>query len=196
MIGIFLDIETTGLDSTRHAAIDLAFTMVDLRNGQVIDSYQSLIALPDEIWAKKDPVSMEINGYTWEQVKTGKILSQVREEVLQKFKNAGIQRGSAVFICQNPAFDRGFFAQIVDVYTQETLNWPYHWLDFASMYWALLCRSVKEGNDPFPQSINLSKNSIGKLFSIPPEEVPHLAKNGVDHLINCYRRVVGFPESA
>ncbi len=196
MIGIFLDIETTGLDSTRHAAIDLAFTMVDLRNGQVIDSYQSLIALPDEIWAKKDPVSMEINGYTWEQVKTGKILSQVREEVLQKFKNAGIQRGSAVFICQNPAFDRGFFAQIVDVYTQETLNWPYHWLDFASMYWALLCRSVKEGGDPFPQSINLSKNSIGKLFSIPPEEVPHLAKNGVDHLISCYRRVVGFPESA
>ncbi|MFV0339083.1 MAG: 3'-5' exonuclease [Parachlamydiaceae bacterium] len=196
MIGIFLDIETTGLDSTRHAAIDLAFTMVDLRNGQVIDSYQSLIALPDEIWAKKDPVSMEINGYTWDQVKTGKLLSQVCEEVLQKFKNAGIQRGSAVFICQNPAFDRGFFAQIVDVYTQEKLNWPYHWLDFASMYWALLCRSVKEGNDSFPQSINLSKNSIGKLFSIPPEEVPHLAKNGVDHLINCYRRVVGFPESA
>jgi oligoribonuclease len=196
VIGIFLDIETTGLDSTRHAAIDLAFTMMDLRNGQVIDTYQSLIALPDEIWAKKDPVSMEINGYTWEQVKTGKLLSQVREEVLQKFKNAGIQRGSAVFICQNPAFDRGFFAQIVDVYTQETLNWPYHWLDFASMYWALLCRSVKEGKDQFPQAINLSKNSIGKLFSIPPEEVPHLAKNGVDHLINCYRRVVGFPESA
>jgi oligoribonuclease len=196
VIGIFLDIETTGLDSTRHAAIDLAFTMMDLRNGQVVASYQSLIAQPENIWAKKDPVSMEINGYTWDQVKTGKPLNQIREEVLQMFKSVGIQRGSAVFICQNPAFDRGFFAQIVDVYTQETLNWPYHWLDFASMYWALLCRTVKEGNAQFPQTINLSKNSIGKLFSIPPEEVPHLAKNGVDHLINCYRRVVGFPESA
>lgn len=195
MIGVFLDIETTGLDSTRHVAIDLAFSMIDLSNGKPLASYQSLIVPSEEVWAKKDPVSMEINGYTWDTVKTGKPKNVVREEVLVLFKEMGIQRGSAVFICQNPAFDRGFFAQIVDVYTQETLNWPYHWLDFASMYWALLCRSVKEGEKRFPQSINLSKNAIGNLFSIPPEEIPHLAKNGVDHLINCYRQVVGFPES-
>lgn len=195
MIGIFLDIETTGLDSTRHVAIDLAFTMIDLANGKELAAYQSIISQSEEAWARKDPVSMEVNGYSWERVKTGKPLAIVRQEVLDAFQKVGIQRGSAVFICQNPAFDRGFFAQIVDVYTQETLNWPYHWLDFASMYWALLCRSVKEGKEPFPQTINLSKNAIGKLYSIPPEEIPHLARNGVNHLINCYRHVVGFPES-
>lgn len=195
MLGIFLDIETTGLDASRHAAVDIAFRILDLSTGKEVHSYQSIISQPEEVWKKADPSSLQINGYTWEKVQTGKPPEVVRADVLDIFQKAQIQRGQAVFICQNPAFDRGFFSQIVEVYTQEKLNWPYHWLDFASMYWALLCQQAKEGKIALPQTINLSKNAIGKTHDIPPEEIPHRAFNGVDHLILCYRTVVGFPES-
>jgi oligoribonuclease len=195
MLGIFLDIETTGLDASRHVTVDIAFRILDLSTGVEKASYQSIVKQPEELWNRADPSSLQVNGYTWDKVLTGKAPELVKSEVLKIFLDAGIQRGQAVFICQNPAFDRGFFSQIVDVYTQERLNWPYHWLDFASMYWALLCNQAKEGKLSLPQTINLSKNAIGKTRGIPPEEMPHRAFNGVDHLILCYRTVVGFPES-
>ncbi len=195
MLGIFLDIETTGLDASRHAPIDIAFRILDLSDGSEKCSFRSVIAQPEAVWQLRDPSSIAINGYTWDMVAAGKPMREVREEILDLFKQAYIARGKAVFICQNPAFDRGFFAQIIDVYTQEKLNWPYHWLDFASMYWALLCKRAKEGMGDLPKEINLSKNAIGKEYGIPPESLPHRGMNGVDHLILCYRTVVGFPES-
>lgn len=195
MLGVFLDIETTGLDASCHAPIDIAFRILDLYTGQEKASFQSVLSLPKEIWEKRDLSSVQINGFTWEMVQTGLPKDQVRDQVIQIFKKAGIKRGEAVFICQNPSFDRGFFAQIVEVYTQEKLNWPYHWLDFASMYWALYCRQVEEGKRVFSEKINLSKNAIGSLYGVEPEGLPHRAFNGVEHLIRCYKAVVKFPGS-
>ena len=40
--------------------------------------------------------------------------------------------------------------------------------------------------------MNLSKNSIAQQFQLPIEEMPHSALNGVNHLLLCYRTVVGF----
>lgn len=188
MLAIFLDIETTGLDPTWHHPIDLAFKVIDMTTGEEKASFQSLIKQPHTAWSQRDPASMEINGYTWDMLQTGKELEQVRLDILTLFKQLDIQRGKAVFICQNPSFDRGFFTQIIDVYTQERLNWPYHWLDFASMYWALLSQRKDQ---PFPETLNLSKNEIARLHNLPPEEMPHRAVNGVSHLILCYKTVLG-----
>lgn len=188
MQAIFLDIEATGLDPFRHSAIDIALKVIDLKAGVERGSYQSVIKLTPEDWDKRDLSSMEVNGYLWDEILKGKVIEEVSAEIIALFKELNITRGKSVFICQNPAFDRAFFSHIIDIYTQEKLNWPYHWLDFASMYWALLAQKTK----PFPDTINLSKNEIARLHQIPPEVFPHKAINGVDHLIQCYKTVVGF----
>jgi len=191
MLAIFLDMETTGLDPQKHRAIDLAFKIINLSGGCLVKEFQSLIRQPEEAWELRDPSSIEINGYTWDEILKGEDPLSVGVSIINTFNEAGVQRGKAVFICQNPGFDRAFFNQLVDVYTQERLNWPYHWLDFASMYWAFLLNKHHNMHTSFPESINLSKNEIAKAFNLPPEATPHRAINGVNHLIQCYQVVLG-----
>lgn len=191
MRAIFLDIETTGLDPIRHKPIDIALKIVDMTTGEEVASYQSLIKYPLLDWEERDLDSMRINGFTREELDSGKEPQAVAEEIKQLFTVLGIVRLKAVFVCQNPAFDRGFFAQLIDVYTQDKLNWPYHWLDFASMYWTILVKECQSKGMPFPQEINLSKNAIAKKYGLSTEEEPHRAMRGVDHLLLCYRKVVG-----
>jgi oligoribonuclease len=191
MLAIFLDMEATGLDFIQHRAIDLALKVVDLASGEVKGAYQSVVKQTEEVWERRDLASMEINGYTWDIVAQGKSPLEIKEEILALFGKLGIAKGKAFYICQNPAFDRGFFSHIIDLYTQEKLGWPYHWLDLASMYWAL----VVSCHNPIPESLNLSKNEIANAYHLPPEATPHKAINGVDHLILCYQAVVGFSQN-
>lgn len=195
MLAIFLDMETTGLDFTKHCAIDIAFKVVDLSSGDLKGAYQSVVLQPSSEWDKRDLMSIQINGYTWDEVARGKDKLLISKEIIQLFTSIGIVRGQSVFICQNPAFDRGFFSQLVDVYTQEKLNWPYHWLDLASMYWAVSFQKFKKLGLNFPEKMNLSKNNIACEYMLPAESEPHRAMNGVNHLIRCYQAVldVQFP---
>lgn len=190
MKAIFLDIETTGLDARVHRPIDVAFKILDVTTHEEIGRFQSLIKWPKEVWEARDPVSTEINGYTWEDVEQGIVAEEAGELIKQEFARAGIERGKAMFLCQNPSFDRAYFNQLVPVYTQEKLNWPYHWLDFASMYWAKQVQQSLDRKKPLPEKISLSKNSIAQASGLPPEGSPHRAINGVNHLIQCYLTVL------
>lgn len=192
MLAIFLDQETTGLDAKKHKVIDIAFKIIDVATGEEKCTYQSHICIPFSEWEARDPQSIEINGFTWDKILKGKSPDKVGEEIQALFKQYGIVRGRAFFVCQNPSFDRAFFAQLVDVYVQENYQWPYHWLDFASMYWALLVQKNRKEGLPIPHELSLSKNSIADRFHLPPETHPHCAINGVNHLLLCYRTVVGF----
>jgi len=187
MLAIFLDLEATGLDPTRHRVIELGLKVMDLNRGEVIGSYQTVIKQPYEVWEKRDSFSIEVNGFHWGQIQEGEEEADVGHTIVGLFTDLGIQRGKAVFICQNPAFDRSFFAQIVDLYTQERLKWPYHWLDLASMYWALTMNSAYKDSKSIPAEMSLSKDEIAKKFNLPKEAKPHRAMNGVDHLILCYK---------
>jgi oligoribonuclease len=190
MDAIFLDIETTGLDPQIHRPIDLAFKVLDANTHEVKSAYRSVIQWPKEIWEARDPTSIEINGYAWEEVCEGTPPEEVGRQIQAEFLRLHIERGRAVFICQNPSFDRAFFSRLVPVYTQEKLNWPYHWLDFASMYWAReISRSI-EKHLPLPEKMSLSKNSIAQASGLPMESTPHRAMHGVDHLIQCYLTVL------
>jgi oligoribonuclease len=186
MRAIFLDIETTGLDATKHHVLDIAFKVIDISSEEIKISWQSIVKHPQEVWDARDPISIQINEFTWEQMQVGKEPSEVSSQIISIFSSLGIERGNAIFICQNPSFDRGFFSQLIDVYTQEKLNWPYHWLDFASMYWAILVQKHKHEGTHFPEHLNLSKNEIAKCYHLPPEKTPHRAMQGVEHLIQCY----------
>ena len=77
MLAVFLDIETTGLDPTKHKAIDIAFKIVDLSSNQLVSSYNQVINASTEAWGQRDPASIEVNGYTWEQVAQGSIPRQL-----------------------------------------------------------------------------------------------------------------------
>ena len=190
MLGIFLDSETNGLNVHKHHICELAYRIVNVETAEVLESYETLIRIPLEEWKKSDPSSLEVNGFKWEDLENGKDPQKVANEVKLSFKRCGVERGKAVFICQNPSFDRAFFTQLINADTQEALNWPYHWLDLASMYW-MKCLS----EDKRPWETGVSKNEIAKALGLPAEEEPHKAMNGVDHLLLCYKSVVGF-ESA
>lgn len=192
MYGIFLDIETTGLNFEIHKAIEIGFKIVDLSTGLIMAGYESVVQQPPEVWDKKDNESIKINGFTWEKLLTGKFPSRVREEIIEIFTEFSVSRKNFFYLCQNPSFDRTFFAQIVDVETQEKKRWPYHWLDLASMYWVLQVKHFQNNQLPLPVDINLSKNSIAKHYGLPSETFPHGALNGVNHLMLCYEKVVGF----
>lgn len=190
MLGIFLDIETNGLNFFVHKAIDLALSLTDLDTGREVASYQSLICICEEEWQQSNPTSLKVNGYTWEMVSKGQPLQIVADDVTDLLKLHKCLHGESVFICQNPSFDRNFFSQIISSDIQNKLGWPYHWLDLASMFWALYYKKqseiVKRG---------LSKDKIASFLNIPPEEHPHKALNGVNHLIACYKELIGFSQA-
>ena len=194
MLGIFLDTETNGLNPRVHAVIELAFKIVDLSSGDLKAEYQTIVAQPIANWEKSDSESLKINGFTWSEINRGKRVDEIAQEIIAFFTAWGIERKKGVFICRNPSFDRAFFSQLIDPDTQERLNWPYHWLDLASMYWALSLEKAKKKGSPFPWDIGLSKDSIASYYRLPQEAKPHRAMNGVNHLILCYEAVVGFPQ--
>jgi oligoribonuclease len=193
VLGIFLDSETNGLNFQKHRILEIAFQVVDILSGQVKDSFESLVSVSPEEWKRSDPASLRVNGFTWKDVEGGVSPAQVGSQIQDKFAKHGIKRGEAVFICQNPSFDRVFFSQLVDTDVQESLLWPYHWLDLASMYWAKSMKEGASGRGNFPWETGYSKDKIAVANSLPKEEQPHRAMNGVKHLLLCYKAVVGFP---
>jgi len=194
VIGVFLDTETNGLNSQIHKIVEIAFKIVDLTNGEVKEEYQTLIAQPIESWEKSDQESLRINGFTWNEVSSGKTPRHVSQTIIDIFMKWDIRRKKAVFICQNPSFDRVFFSQLIDSDTQELLRWPYHWLDLASMYWALTMNQARQAKGPLPWETGFSKDLIASQYKLPGEAKPHRAMNGANHLLLCYEAVVGFPQ--
>jgi oligoribonuclease len=192
MLAIFLDIEATGLDLLIHRALEIACKIIDLSTGKELATYQSIIKQPSSVWEKRDLTSIEINGFTWEKVQGGQDEFVVQQEIIELFNQWNVKRGKAVYICQNPAFDRNCFSLLIDIHIQEQYKWPYHWLDFASMFWALQIKHYRQKNLPLPQEMSISKNAIAQHYHLPIEISPHSAMNGVDHLILCYRTVFGF----
>jgi len=196
MLGIFLDTETNGLNPQKHHILEIAYQIIDLETGGSQLHFQSNVKCTEEHWNKSDPESLKINGFSWEELSFGKSKDDIKELILSHFKQLNIRRGKSVFICQNPSFDRAFFSQIIDPDLQESLQWPYHWLDLASMYWVRGLQLGKEHHAYLPWETGISKDQIATALNLQPESKPHRAMNGVEHLLFCYQKIVGFPKSA
>lgn len=187
MIGIFLDIEANGLDPYTHVPLEIAIRFIDLKSKKNLATLSSKIRPSNEQWQKSDPVSLNVNGMKYEELKEAPTISNVSQKITEQFKALDIKRTRAVFICQNPSFDRAFFSQIISATDQEARKWPYHWLDLASMFWALQSsKIVKDPNTAYPWEIGISKNKIAKFLKLDEEQEPHKALQGVDHLVECY----------
>lgn len=190
MKGIFLDTETNGLNLHKHVLVEIAFVIVDLLTGKREETFVEMVQHSPDIWKKSDKTSLKINGFTYEEVEKGLPEEVVQRQVIDCFTKNNIKRGEAVFICQNPSFDRAFFSKLIDPDEQERLFWPYHWLDLASMHFAKSYALHKTSDAPLPWDIGFSKDKIARHYNIPDEEKPHRALNGVNHLIQCYEAVI------
>jgi oligoribonuclease len=195
VLGIFLDSETNGLNFHKHRIVEVAFKIVDILSGEVKDSFQSFVRVTPEEWKRSDPDSLKVNGFTFEEASQGESPAAVGAKIEKTFAKNAIKRGSSVFICQNPSFDRVFFSQLVDPDLQEKLHWPYHWLDLASMYWTQTMKQGASGTGNYPWETGFSKDKIAIAHSLPREDNPHRAMNGVNHLLLCYKAVIGFPKA-
>lgn len=190
MLGVFLDSETNGLNWSKHVILEISFIIKNLITGEHVESYEALIKPTEEEWKQSDQESLNYTQISLDNLqRSGKEKTTVRKEILSLFDKHHIKRGRAVFICQNPSFDRVFFSKLIEVETQERLQFPYYWLDLASMYWA---KRVSEKSKTYKFSI--SKDEIAKYYNLKEEAKPHRALQGVDHLIECYNSVVGFPK--
>ena len=196
MLGIFLDTETNGLNININRIIEIAFKIIDLNYEKLIDQFTSKIFQPIEVWDKSNPISLQVNGFHWEDIKNEKKEQEIKDEIIHSFTKNRITKKNAVFICQNPSFDRVFLSQIIPPDIQEALNWPYHWLDLASMFWAISIKEAKteKKKKTLPWDTGLSKDQIAARYNIVREVKPHRAMNGVNHLIECYKALVGFPD--
>ena len=192
MLGIFLDTETNGLNFKVNKIIEIAFKIIDLYTGKEEKAYSTIVFQPENIWKNSNLKSLEINSFTYDEIKNGKQESIVANEIINSFKILNINNENAVFICQNPSFDRSFFSQLIDPDIQNLFKWPYHWLDLASMYWAISLK-LKNEHKYFPWETGFSKDSIAAFYNLPKEKTPHRAMNGVNHLILCYKTIINFP---
>jgi DNA polymerase-3 subunit epsilon/oligoribonuclease len=191
MFGIFLDTETNGLNPYINKIFEIAFKIIDLYSGKIIAQYESKIKVDKSTFDNSNLKSLEITKFSFEELQSGKEIKVIQNELIIIFKKYNLTDENSFFICQNPSFDRVFFSQIINPDLQNELNWPYHWLDLASMFWSI---SVKlDENNPFIWQKTVSKDTIASTYNLPKEKLPHRAMNGVNHLILCYKSVVGFP---
>ncbi|MGK0183775.1 MAG: oligoribonuclease [Halioglobus sp.] len=191
-MGIFLDTETSGLDHNKHDVLEIGLKVVDMMNGNVLGSYESIVSVSPEEWECASKEALAVNGFKWEHVQKGKSRQEVSEEITVLFGSLGINRYNSCYICQNPSFDRGFFTQLFSEDLQFQKRWPYHWLDLASMNWGLKMHQFANSEEKKMEPIGFSKDKIAAQHDLPPEEIPHRAMNGVEHLFKIYMHIVGF----
>lgn len=189
---IILDTETTGLDTSKAQVVEIAFKVVDVGSGACLESFQSVVTLSKEEWARADPAALKINGFTWNDVQTqGRPRSDIAVNICSLFSKLKLTPQSAFFLCQNPSFDKAFFSQICPPSVQKSCGFPYYWLDFASMNWALMAKEIVLGKR-LPFRIPFSKDGIAQSSGLPAENRPHRAMNGVDHLLLLFSKIIGF----
>jgi oligoribonuclease len=186
MFGIFIDIEANGLDVNIHYPIDLAFKIIYLESLQIIDEYSSVVFLTEDAWKDSNSASLNVNGYNYNTISQGATIRQIKTDVIGIFEKNHITRDNSVFVGQNPSFDRVFFSKIIPTMLQESLLWPYRWLDLSSMFYAF--KYMKHSQRV--KISDLSKDHIAQHFGIEEEEKPHTAERGVNHLLQCYRALI------
>ncbi len=59
------------------------------------------------------------------------------------------------------------------------------------MAWFRFYVFSRQANHQNINYLELSKDKIAKFYNLPPEEKPHRALRGVEHLIECYKAAVG-----
>ena len=92
MLGIFLDTETNGLNAFKHRVLEIAFKIVDLKSGEIKESYHTIIQQPENVWQSSDPASLKVNGFTHEKLLLGKKADVAAAEITNILQRNQIRR--------------------------------------------------------------------------------------------------------
>lgn len=120
---VFIDLETTGLDSMQHEIIEIACLVVDPQTLEIQKEYYTKVQ-PEHL-ETADPKSLEYNKFSPEAWKEAKPLRQMLEEL-----NNLVPGGE--FIGYNVSFDRPFIENAIRKH-RMMLNFNHHWIDVMSL---------------------------------------------------------------
>jgi DNA polymerase-3 subunit epsilon len=126
---LFVDTETTGLDSTKHELLEVAAIRTSPDGRTVIQTYEAKL-FPEHL-ETAEPRALEVNKYSaaeWPRDKCARPEDVV--DALQKMS------GNTVLVGQNVSFDEGFLSPL---FTRLGMKppWGYHKIDTVSLAWPL-----------------------------------------------------------
>lgn len=155
----FTDVETTGLDASRHEIIELGLVVIDQKTLSIIDALDLKIA-PEHI-ETASPKALEINGYApadWEGATS-------LDAAMRAYSD---KTAEAMFSAHNITFDWAFISTAFTK-TGTSNHMDYHRLDLLTMAWFALRNRGAE---------KLNLNAVAKFLGVPEEPLPHRAING------------------
>lgn len=130
---VFIDLETTGLDVTKHEIVEIGCMIVNGDNFQIVEEYSAKVR-PEHIeTASKE--ALEINGYTKEKWHDSVKLRTVIEKVFAMTKGGMISGW-------NVAFDWAFIEAAFRKLKIES-NFNYHKVDVQAIAYAKLYHNKK-----------------------------------------------------
>lgn len=166
----FIDIETTGLDFTKHEIIEIGCVITSPRL-KVLEKFELKIK-PEHI-ENADAVSLKVNHYNEEDWISASTLEDTLKILSKKVEGC-------IMVGQNVSFDSGFldfnFSKL-----KIKNNMHYHKLDTISMAWAKL---NKKRN-----ITHYSLREMCKLFGIKNEN-PHNALSDAYATYELYKKLM------
>jgi len=124
---LFVDTETTGLDSTRHELIEVAAIRTSYDGLDVIETYEA--KLPPVNLRTADPKALQMNGYTPEEWTPEKC-----EAPLMVVNRLAEMATDTMLVGHNVSFDESFLLPLFRHYAM-TPPWSYHKIDTVSLAW-------------------------------------------------------------
>lgn len=183
---IFIDLETSGLNPLQHCILEIALVIVDVHTGQRIASYESVVKVDRVTFRRSEEGALKCNGFTWKKICDEGVNSDIiRQDIINLFCKHDITYRNSKFIACNCTFDKPFFTKFVG----SQRMFPSYWIDFPSVHFGVM---MNNGVDP--DDIQFAKDKIAVTHELPPEEKPHRAMNGVEHMLLLYENVVSFPK--
>lgn len=153
------DLETTGLDPTKHEIIEIGLVLVKQPNLKIIDTLDIKVK-PKHIQTA-DSKALKLNGYNKNDWANASILHKALKTYLQKSK-------ASIFCAQNISFDLPFIKTACKT-TRLTFTLDYHCIDIPTLAWYFMRNKEIE---------KLNLNKIAEFLGIKPEPDIHRAING------------------
>ncbi len=156
---VIVDLETTGLNPTRHEIIEVGMLIVRQPDLEVVEAYEAKIK-PLHIETATSE-ALEVNGYNELEWENARNIKEVLQEVADKAADC--------IICNhNVSFDWSFLLEGFTKYNIKH-SFDYHMYDIASMIW------LKLSDTDLPR---LNLNITAQFLGIESEPSQHSALNG------------------
>lgn len=176
----FIDLETTGLDPSRHEIIEIGCVVVKQDWSNKDPQFSVLSELDIKVKPRHietaEPEALRINKYS----EADWLFAVDLEQALQELAK---QTADAIMVGQNVSFDWGFL-QAAFAETGVSSRMHYHKLDLIPMAFIKCCK------DPKLERYNLGE--LSRYFGVENEKA-HTALSDVKTTFEIYKKLVALP---